>query len=240
MTPTYPDACIQSLTGDWWEKTSDKNVARGSLLKVIVEYPDMKPYRLIPVGRGEDPRQHATANYRIEEFCTGDPMRVESALPVAGLPLRSGESYMVRRGKTRPVVVLAAAGPEVEDRLRRGGAKWQYGQTLLVAPYYGAEADGTRAGWKPEFVSRIQCAEYSQYVWDMLPIGGSVDGSILRLDHIFPLGADAANWTPTGFRLSSDGLECFDEWLCWHITGTLPEGGVLAYARAELPKLKSS
>ena len=80
----------------------------------------------------------------------------------------------------------------MEARFKRTGAKWQHEPTLLLAPYYGSLSDGSRAGWDPEFISRIQRVEYSQYVWDILPIGGSESGSLLRLDHIFPLGADLA------------------------------------------------
>jgi hypothetical protein len=236
-TPTYPEASVHNLTGSWWESASDKRVTRGRLLRAIVPYPDMKPYRLVPVGRGDDAKQHQRANYQIEEFRTGDPTQNVSVLPVAGLPLRSGETHLVRRGKMRPVVVLATAGNVVDDRFKRDSASWQHRPALLVAPYYGVEADGTRAGWNPEFVARIQRAEYSQYVWDILPIGGSPEGSILRLDHIFPIGADPANWVMTDYRLRGDALTYLDEWLSWHTSGSLLENGLLAYTRTELAKL---
>jgi hypothetical protein len=106
-----------------------------------------------------------------------------------------------------------------------------------LAPYYGVEADGKRAGWNPEFVSRIQRAEYSQYVWDLLPIPGSDDGSILRLDHLFPVGADPSNWISTDYCLRSDALTYLDEWLSWHLSGSLPDTGMLAFTRSELLKL---
>ena len=197
----------------------------------------MKPHRLVPEGRGNDARQHQRANYRIEEFRTGDPPSDVSALPVAGLPIRTGETHLVRRGKTRPVIVLAMPGIPVDDDFKRHGTSWQYKPALLAAPYYGVEADGTRGGWNPEFVARIQRAEYSQYVWDVLPIGGSSQGSILRLDHVFPIGADPANWILTNYRLRGDALTYLDEWLSWHTSGTLFEEGLLSYTRTELAKL---
>ena len=207
------------------------------MIKVIVPYPDMKPFRLVPTGRGEGPRQHETAAYRLEEFRTGEPLSGVGALPVAGMPLRHGESFLVRRGKIRPALVLATAGPEVPRELRAGAARWQSTPTLLVAPYYGATADGTRGGWNEEFVRRIQRVEYSQYIWDQLPIAGSDAGSILRLDHVFPIGADPSNWQPTPHRLTVEAMSFVDEWFSWHVTRELAVGGLLEFARTEFAKL---
>lgn len=237
MSQKYPEASVHNLTGNWWETAMGGALSRGRLIRVVAPYPEMKPARLIPQGRGDDARQHLQANYRIEEFRAGQPMPEVSPLPVASMPLRSGETYLVKRGKLRPAVVIAMEGVAVEDHLKRSGASWQHRPALLVAPYYGVEADGTRAGWDPEFVARIQRAEYSQYVWDILPIGGSDEGSILRLDHVFPIGADAANWLLTDYRLRSDALTYLDEWLSWHTNGTLIADGLLAYTRGELAKI---
>ena len=154
--------------------------------------------------------------------------------------MRDGETHLVRRGKSRPVVVVASPGDTIEPRFTRHSASWQHRRALLVAPYYGVQADGTRAGWNPEFVSRIQRAEYSQYVWDRLPEGGLREGSILRLDHVFPIGDDPANWTLLGYRLRDDAKAILDEWLSWHITGVLVPDGVLECAREELDKLEPS
>jgi len=197
----------------------------------------MKPFRLVPIGRGDNARQHDSASYRLEEFRTGQPVTNVAPLPVAGLPLRDGETYLVRRGKTRPALVIATSGQPVPQELRAGAAKWQSNPTLLVAPYYGATRDGSRAGWNPEFVQRIQRVEYPQYVWDQLPIGGSDDGSIMRLDQVFPVGADPSNWELTPHRLSAEAMAFIDEWFSWHVTGGLPGGGILEFARTELAKL---
>lgn len=237
MTPPFPEVSVQSLSVEWWETETSATVSRGRLIKVIVPYPDMKPFRLVPIGRGDNARQHDSASYRIEEFRVGQPVTDISTLPVAGMPLRSGETYLVRRGKIRPALVLATSGPPVPSEFRTGAAKWQSNQTLLVAPYYGATADGTRGGWNPQFVGRIQRVEYSQYIWDNLPIGGSDDGSILRLDHVFPVGVDSSNWQLTPHRLSGDAMTFIDEWFSWHVTGGLPVGGILEFARTELAKV---
>ncbi len=137
----------------------------------------------------------------------------------------------------RPAVVIARSGAPVAQELKRGAASWQSNPTILVAPYYGVDADGARGGWNPEFVKRIQCAEYSQYLWDVLPIGGTDEGSILRLDHVFPVGADSSNWRLTEFKLSSAAREIIDEWLLWHITGGLVGDSALDCARKVLTEL---
>lgn len=193
----------------------------------------MKPYRLVPIGRGDDPKQHATAQYRLEEFRVGDSSANVSTLPVAGLPLRDGEIFMVRRGKRRPAVIVALSGIEVDGALTRGGASWQHRPAILVAPYYGAAASATRAGWNPKFIDRIQRGEYCQYAWDVLPIGDMPEGSILRFDHVFPIGADPANWSDSGHELTAEAMAVTDEWFSWHVTGSLPDG-VLHVARSIL------
>lgn len=237
MTPPFPEVSVQSLSVAWWETETSATLNRGRLIKVVVPYPDMKPFRLVPIGRGDNARQHDSASYRIEEFRTGQPVTDVAPLPVAGLPLRDGETYLVRRGKFRPALVLATSGPPVAPELRAGAAKWQSNQTLLVAPYYGVTAGGTRGGWNSQFVQRIQRVEYPQYVWDQLPIGGSDDGSIMRLDQVFPVGADPSNWQITPHRLSAEAMTFIDEWFSWHVTGGLPARGILEFARIELAKL---
>jgi hypothetical protein len=104
---------------------------------------------------------------------------------------------------------------------------------LLVAPYYGVDRDGTRGGWRPDFVQRIRRAEYAQYIWDSLPVGGPKE-SILRLDHVFPIARNAAAFEVTEHRLTPDALGIVDEWLRWLTTTVLAEGGLLADIRAEL------
>jgi hypothetical protein len=237
VSQTFPEASFQSLTGSWWEAASGGAIELGRLVKTIVPYPDLKPYRLVPEGRGTDPRQHSEARYCIEEFRVGESMKEVSHLPVAGMPLRDRETYLVRRGKIRPAVVLATAGVAVTGAASRGGSAWQHKPTLLLAPYYGVDADGTRAGWNPDFVGRIQRVEYPQYVWDLLPVGGLEEGSILRLDHVFPVGSDPANWQLTPYRLRREALDIVHEWLLWHLTGRIVPTGLIELGRTELAKL---
>src|SRR5260221_9302570 len=104
----------------------------------------MKPYRLVPVGRGDDARQHTTADFRIETFRVGDPPKGIATLPVAALPMRDGETYLVGRGKRRPAIVVSTGGALIPKDLRGGQNRWQSASTILVAPYYGADASATR------------------------------------------------------------------------------------------------
>lgn len=232
----YPDDSVQSLTRQWWIQDDSGAPARGRLLWTFVPYPDMKPHRLVSEGRGDDPRQHTRANFRVEQFRIGDPPPPEGTLPVAALPLREGEVHYVQRGKVRPAVVLSAGGTEIPKEIRQGEQRWQSARAMLVAPFYGAEPGGTRGGWPAPFVERIRRAEYPQYVWDKLPLGGETE-SILRLDHLFPIGADPAGYTLQPVRLSDEALALLDEWVAWLLTGSLPDDSVLGMIRTELAKL---
>jgi hypothetical protein len=230
----YPDDSVQFLVEPWWIPAEGAQIQRGRLINTLVPYPDMKPHRLVPEGRGGDARQHQRALFRIEEFRIGDPPQVAGVLPVAGLPLHQGESYLVRRGKVRPAVVLSTAGPELARG--QGAARWQTAHTVIIAPFYGADAGGTRGGWHPTFVERIRRAEYPQYVWDKLPITGATE-SILRLDHMFALGADPAGYYHYPFQFSPDALTVIDHWLRWLLTGDIDPESVLGMMRAELSRL---
>jgi len=234
----YPDDCVQTYITPWWVEDKTDTIVRGQLIWTWVPYPEMKPYRLIPEGRGEDPRQHGRAQFRIETFRMGDPPAGIGTLPVAALPIRSGETYLVQRGKRRPAVVISTGGLPVPRELRPGKEHWQSARSLIVAPYYGAEPGGTRGGWPEPFVERIRRAEYPQYVWEVLPISASAPTiSILRLDHLFAVGADPANWKIEPFVLSKDALNVVDQWVGWLLTEQLPADSALAYLRANLPSL---
>ena len=74
-------------------------------------------------------------------------------------------------------------------------------------------------------------------MWDILPVGAAEQQSILRLDHLMPMGADSANWQVTPHVLSEEAKGFLDEWVSWLITGNLSDESALAYARTELAKL---
>jgi len=232
MPTEYPEDSVQAFVDNWWTEATSTEVTRGRLIRALVLYPDQKPYRILPEGRGEDVADHSRARLKVEPFAFDKPSRGEG-LPVAGLPLHPGESFLASRGKIRPCVVLSTGGTPVEKNLRRGGAGWQSAGTLLVAPYYGADPDGSRGGWNPEFVKRIRRAEYPQYMWDQLPLSGSTE-SILRFDHVFPIGQDPASYRVTDFVLSSQALRLIDDWLDWLFEGMVDSGSELAYLATNL------
>lgn len=233
----FPEDSVQSLTNEWWVEDRAQRLMRGRLIRTFVPYPEMKPHRLVPEDRGEDARQHARANFRVEAFRIGDPPPAAGLLPVAAFPLRPGEIYFVQRGKVRPAVVLSLGGPHVPDAIRGGRERWQGAPTLLVAPFYGADPGGTRGGWPAQFVQRIRRAEYPQYVWDPLPLPGGPTESILRLDHLMPIGADPAGFRIEPYRLGAEALGLLDEWLQWLVTDTLSGDSILAMIREGFAKL---
>ena len=194
-------------------------------------YPEQKPFRLVPVGRGQDARQHSQAEYRLEEFRVGNTPRQVSSLPVAALPLRGGEEYLVRRGKQRPCVILASTDIRVDASVARGQKRWQTAPTRLVVPYYSANGTSARAGWSPELVARIRRGEYPQYFWEHLPLSGSSEGSILRFDHAFSIGHDLANVVQTGYRLHPDALGVLEDWFAWYVRGALAQPGTIGAVR---------
>lgn len=222
MTQPYPEESIQSLfplQPSWWVRG---HLARGSLVWALVPYAEQKPFRLVPVGRGDDDRQHGRAAYHLEEFRVDGPVRRTSTLPVAPMPLHDGEEYMVRRSKKRPCLILGETSVTVEPALARGKSRWQTSLARLVVPYYSANGSTSREGWNPELVDRIRRGEYPQYFWDHLPMPtASPEGSILRLDHAFAMGADIANIRLTGFRLHPEALRVLDDWLAWYVTDEL-------------------
>ena len=233
----FPDDSIQSLTDDWWVDDRSQTIKRGRLIRTFVPYPEMKPHRLVPQDRGADARQHTRATFRLEGFRIGDPPPPVGPLPVAALPLRDGETYLVQRGKVRPAVVLSTGGTEVPTTIRGGHERWQAARTLLVAPFYGADPGGTRGGWPAQFVQRIRRAEYPQYVWDQLPLPGGPTESILRLDHLMAIGADPAAFRIEPHCLSAEALPIVDAWLHWLVTDMLQMDSMLAMIRVDFAKL---
>jgi hypothetical protein len=231
----YPEDCVQILAEPWWVTAPPFPTCRGQLVFVFVPHVDLEPLVLEAVGRTE-PTDHLKANYRLKPLAVRDARRVPP-LPVAALPTFANEVRCVYRAKKRPAVVLSTGGAEIPAELRRGGSRWQTAPTLTVAPFYGVAASGERAGWNRELAKRIRRAEYSQYAWDILPVGNEPEGSILRFDHVQPIGRHHESFEPTGHRLSDDALRIMDEWYLWHLTGLMDANGILHGIREELLKL---
>lgn len=234
MTPTYPTDCLQHhIGGPWWVETPNASKERWRLGKALVRHVSAEAYEIIPKGR-TIATEHDKADIEITKFDASTPPPQLTALPLAGMPVYPRERLAVQRAKVRPVLILATPGCVIEEAIRKGLAKSIHCPTYLVAPFYGADQDGTRAGLAPEFVSRIKQFQYSQFFWDSLPIEGP-KGSVLRFDQIQPVEPDLAAWKPTTFKLSEDAALILEEQLRWHITQTHPaEDSLFAYFRQQL------
>ncbi len=108
---------------------------------------------------------------------------------------------------------------------------------MIVAPYYGADEGGKRSGFNPEFVKRARRCEYPQYMWDLLPINGSAEESVMRLDHLQPVGRSEDSMELLDYCLSDDALLLFDEWLEWLLKGFLETDTMFGELREELINL---
>ncbi len=219
------------INSSWWE-TCDRGepVAKGRLVWAFVPHVDQIPYALIPEERSSA-TEHKTAKVTIAQ-CRITERVQPNQLPVAALPQRDGERWIVQRAKIRPCIVVADGGGQVV-KAERGGSKWQTAPTLLVAPAYGAEITPTRAGWNEKLVRRIGNAEYPQYMLDELPLKGAGQ-SVVRLDHIQPIGNHHQTHDATEYKLSAEATKLLDEWVNWYRSGALDSSSALYTIREQL------
>ncbi len=232
---TYPkDECFQEYVGDFWRVADDMALRPGALVWAFVPHTQHEPWRLTAVGR-DNPTDHTAATYKIETLRIRAPI-AKPQLPVAALPQYPNETLVVSRAKCRPCIVLTVGGAEVEKSLTLGShPKWQTAPAITVAPFYGADTTAQRAGWNKGLVDRIRAGEYPQYLWDKLPIdNGSSDVSILRLDHLQPVGRHGNSYEATGFQLTDDAMALLEEWITWHRTEKLASSGNLNEIRTLL------
>lgn len=230
----YPEDSIQNIIGDWWIEDDSFNYCRGRLIKVFLPHTDQIPNQLIVTGRSE-PTDHGKANFSIEPLRIGQSQK-KTVLPVAALPAFENEIYAIYRAKKRPAVIICEGGEGVEKKLILGKPRWQTSPTILVAPYYGVDEGGARAGFNPEFIKRVRRCTYPQFIWDRLPIGGANE-SILRLDHIQPVGKHHDTIEITNYRLSEDAIIIFDEWLNWLLYGDFTEDSLLQYFKQKTQQM---
>lgn len=111
-----------------------------------------------------------------------------------------------------------------------GASSWLYQPAMLVAPYYGIDADGSRGGIARELVDAVRWLRWPQFLWDMLPLHGPAE-SILRLDNAFALGRHHDRVDLTEHCLSDRALTIVHDQLFWLTTGLLPAEGDLFEAR---------
>lgn len=235
----YPDDCIQSIIASpehWWTENNDRKLVRGSLVYAFVPHIDQTPYGFEPVGRSQA-REHDTAIVKVAPLKVDQPLK-QTSLPVAAMPTFGGEVWAAYRAKVRPCIVLGSPDtPVVEKKLVRGMPNYVTARTILVAPHYGADKDGSRAGYNPVFVERIRHCEYPQFVWNPIPTSSGPKESILRLDQIQPIGNHHNAYRISEFKLSSDALDVLDELLQWVVWGGVPEDGQIASYREIIDEL---
>ncbi|MFI0460061.1 MAG: hypothetical protein ACH254_20945, partial [Candidatus Thiodiazotropha endolucinida] len=186
------------------------------------------PYTFEPVGRTNS-EEHNRADVKVTPLKVDQPLKRVN-LPVAAMTLHAGEVWAAYRAKKRPCLVLGSETPEVDKSVTRGMPKVSSAPTVLVAPYYGADQDGKRAGYKPEFVERIRHCDYPQFLWDQLPISGANE-SILRLDHTQPIGTHHNSYKLSEYRLSEEAMEIIDELIEWVVWGGVDEDSYVAMYR---------
>lgn len=232
----YPDDSIQYIVGNWWIEEKSSELKRGRLIKAFLPHVDQVPYQLTVTGRS-DPTDHTRANYRLDPLRMNQPNK-RPGLPVAALPAFENEVRAVYRAKKRPALIISEGGDEIERILTRGKPKWQTSPVVLVAPCYGVHEGRTRAGFNPEFVTRVRHCEYPQFMWDKLPIGGTTTESIIRLDHIQPIGRHHDSIELTNHRLTDEAIEILDEWLIWLLRGDFEKDSLLLEFKVERQKIE--
>ncbi|MGX9728095.1 MAG: hypothetical protein ACTFAK_12490 [Candidatus Electronema sp. VV] len=238
---SYPEDSLQKYFYDhsWWEKTTEKHPLTGRLIWAFIPHIDVIPKSLIPTGRAEDEASnHSKASFEIADLRIKSHFQ-KNSLPAAILPVYQNECYTVHRSKKRPALVIADGGTEIPKQLRSSmKPSWHTNPTILVAPYYGVLKNGTSKWYEP-FVERIKKCEYPQYLWDTLPVSSSeTQSSILRFDHIQPIGKHADSYELTDYALKEDVVDfLLNEWLCWLTTGEMDTDSILNEIRSDLLSL---
>jgi hypothetical protein len=158
-------------------------------------------------------------------------------LPIAAIPVFSGERLTLNRGKVRPVLIVAKPGTTVEPAVRAGFPKKHYAPTYLVAPFYTGESTGTQAGYNQEFVRKTKRCEYTQFFWDRLPITHGHPGSILRFDQMQAVEPDVNSLQPTGWILSAEAQTVLNEMMTRYLSQTeFDPAGMAGLAVEEIRK----
>lgn len=222
----YPDDSIQNIIDlpVWWEKTQSQSIERGHLVKAFLPHVDQVPFTIIPKGR-KDPKAHDKALVKIRPLDMKHPV-ARNDLPVAAMSLNDNEIWTAYKAKKRPCLILGKSGHKIKDFDRKGMAKRSYAETLLVVPYYGCDQDGSRGGYKPQFVERVRHMMYSRFFWDMLPLNGTEE-SLMRFDQMQPVGRISNSYEHTGYKIHTDALAIIDEAFHLYMYGTILTDGSL-------------
>lgn len=235
MTSRLPDDSVQAYESPWWISDGSRDLRRGRLVWAFFPFIDVKPIALVATGR-KNALDHSGAKYQVQTFEQASKPRAPPMPPVAALPVGRAELLLAQTGKRRPGLVLSGGGHGIPNGL--ASVEWQRARSFTAAPYFGADQDGSRAGWSEKFVKRIRHFDYPQYMFESLPLSGAA-GSILRLDQALSMSPD---WIPdpndiTEYRLSDKALEYLDELEWWLRNNTLPKDGRVLTFRSEIDAL---
>ncbi len=219
----YPENSLQGIAlaeevlSEWFVPSA--TIRRGSVVWAHLPTVSVldEPYTMEALEHG-DPEDHSKAAYAIARHRTEDPDT--QARSVAAMPPRPDEAHCVYRARYRPALVLAGPGRAPDESLQAGGASWQHAQSLIVAPYYGVGRAGFPGGWDPRLIDAVQACEFPQYMWESLPFADEdTPCSILRFDHLLPLGARGPSIQNSEWALSDEALDLVDMWLGWFLSG---------------------
>ena len=145
------------------------------------------------------------------------------------MPRYDNEMLCVYRTKKRPAIIISKGGSFVEKALTKDRSKGRTNPTILVAPSYSADK-----GFSNEFCERVQRCQYPQFLWDNLPIGGTEKGSIIRFDHLQPIGKSKKSVEFTNYFLSDKAMAFIMEWIDWLLTDQMDKESVFCEARSFL------
>ncbi len=240
---SYPDNSVQTLCSNWWIKQEKPRRDVWCLAEAHVRHLSGIPYVLESIGRDKDKAHsgnHSIAHFNLTTLKNTHSSPEITNLPIAAVPHYPGEVLTVLRAKRRPVLILANSGTAVEEHLRQNSSRSKFGPVYLVAPYYSAESNGIREGFKPEFVNRVRSLNYTQFFWDYLPHQRG-HSSILRLDHIQPIEPDICSLVALPWKLSDEAQEVMKEAIQLHLCGSPPDkDGIWATAKQMLAEFPCS
>lgn len=234
----YPDNTLQGmLIPNWWVEDSSSSYEKGRLIRVFIPHVEQIPTKLTCIGRVED-TDHNYCKFKAEPLCIKNPPE-KDILPVAAAPLYEDEIRIALRAKRRFAIIICEGGYEIERKINPGKPRWQTAPMLLVAPYYGVdEKTGSRAGFSPQFVDRVKQCVYPQFIWDIIPAPSKTEESILKLDHLQPVGRHHDSIELTKYRLSDEALIALDEWFQWLLYGGTKGEGFLYLFKEEIASMK--
>jgi hypothetical protein len=130
--------------------------------------------------------------------------------------------------------VVSVEPPKVQ--IPKGTPAWQVLQTVYVAPTFGCDQDGSRAGWDKVFLDRIKACMYPQYMLDKIPVPGS-EWSVVRFDQIQPISRGHDSFILTEHCLSQEALAVLNDWVSWVHTGEVASNGVIDFFQTAMDEM---